>query len=118
MSLMLQAHLLGLEAHFMGGFDAEAATSAAGLDPKEWTAMAAFVVGKLAERREDRSLLTSLPAMLFGSAIVYAIGVPWLAAAADMNAQTAIAKGMAPFIVGDALKAAAAGAVFPVAWKR
>jgi nitroreductase len=49
MSLMLQAHLLGLEAHFMGGFDADAALAAAGLDTKEWTAMAAFVIGKVGD---------------------------------------------------------------------
>lgn len=65
MSLMLQAHLLGLEAHFMGGFDAEAALAAAGLDPEEWTAMAAFVVGKvgdpatLPEKLRERELTRS-----------------------------------------------------------
>ena len=49
MSLALQAHLLSLEAHFMGGFDADAACAVCEVDPKEWTAMAAFVVGKVGE---------------------------------------------------------------------
>jgi nitroreductase len=65
MSLMLQAHLLGLEAHLMGGFDAAAAAAACGMDPAAWTPMAAFVVGqpgdpaslpdKLREREIQRS---------------------------------------------------------------
>ena len=65
MSLMLQAHLLGLEAHFMGGFDAEAALALAGLDAKEWTAMAAFAIGKvgdpatLPEKLRERELTRS-----------------------------------------------------------
>lgn len=79
--------------------------------------VAAYLVGLLAERNQDRSFLTSVPAMLFGSAVVYAIGVPWLAHVAHLSAQDAIAKGVAPFIIGDALKSVAAGAVLPVAWK-
>lgn len=79
--------------------------------------VAAFVVGHLAERSQDRSFLTSIPAMLFGSAIVYAFGVPWLAHVADMSAADAISKGLEPFVIGDALKSLAAGALLPAAWK-
>lgn len=49
MSLALQAHLLGLEAHFMGGFDVAAAAAVCGLDPAAWTPMAAFAVGAPAD---------------------------------------------------------------------
>jgi len=79
--------------------------------------LAAFVVGKLAERHEDRDLLTSLPAMFFGSVVIYAVGLPWLAAVADLSMQDAIAKGLAPFVIGDALKAGIAGALVPATWK-
>jgi nitroreductase len=49
MNLALQAHSMGLAAHFMGGFDEAAAYAACGMDPEKWTAMAAFVVGAVAE---------------------------------------------------------------------
>lgn len=78
---------------------------------------AAFIVGKLAERSEDRSVLTALPAMLFGSVIVYVTGVAWLAHVAHMSTETAIAKGAAPFFLGDALKSLIAGALLPATWK-
>ena len=41
--------------------------------------VAAFVVGLLAERGQDRNPLTSLTAMLFGTFVVYVFGVAWLA---------------------------------------
>jgi biotin transport system substrate-specific component len=78
--------------------------------------IAAFVVGLLAERSEDRNVLTAIPAMLFGSAIVYVTGVAWLAHAVNLSAETAIAKGAAPFILGDALKSVLAGALLPATW--
>jgi len=49
MNLALQAHALGLAAHFMGGFDETASYAACGMDPEKWTAMAAFVVGAVAD---------------------------------------------------------------------
>jgi biotin transport system substrate-specific component len=79
--------------------------------------LSAYLVGLLAERKEDRSFLTAVPAMLFGSAIVYVVGVPWLAMVADFSAQDAIAKGLAPFVIGDAAKALLAGALLPTAWR-
>jgi biotin transport system substrate-specific component len=78
--------------------------------------VSSFVVGLLAERAQDRTFLTSIPAMLFGSAIVYAIGVPWLAASLDLGAADALEKGLYPFVVGDAIKSLAAGALLPAAW--
>ncbi|HSR14891.1 MAG TPA: biotin transporter BioY [Gemmatimonadales bacterium] len=79
--------------------------------------VAAAFVGLLAERRQDRSVLTAFPAFLAGSAVIYLIGVPWLAAVADLDALTALEKGLAPFVVGDLVKAALAGVVLPVAWR-
>ena len=78
--------------------------------------LAAALVGALSERRQDRHLLTSLPAMLAGSALVYAIGVPWLAATLGVSGTKAIELGMAPFLLGDAVKLVAAGALAPGAW--
>ncbi|MEV6395995.1 biotin transporter BioY [Streptomyces sp. NPDC051907] len=79
--------------------------------------LAATVVGALARRGADRSVLRTAGAMAVGSLIVYAVGVPYLALAADMTLSQAVAKGMTPFLIGDALKAALAMGLLPAAWK-
>lgn len=82
--------------------------------------VAAAVVGLLAERRHDRSFITSLPAMLLGSAIIYAFGSAWLSVHLDVPLATgdrnAISLGVAPFLVGDAIKTVAAAACTSAAW--
>jgi biotin transport system substrate-specific component len=84
--------------------------------------MAAYVVGKMAEHGQDRKLATSLPAFLAGSLIIYGFGAIWLAfdlglpVTADAGEQSAISLGVAPFLVGDMLKALLAGALLPAAW--
>ncbi len=55
-----------------------------------------------------RKLTGDLFAMVVGSLIVYAAGVPWLKIATGMTYQKALAVGMFPFIVGDAVKIIAA----------
>ena len=78
--------------------------------------VAGWAVGKLAEARMDRTPVKALPAFLVGSAIVYAIGVPWLAIATHISLGAAIGDGLTPFIPGDLVKAAAAAGVLPTAW--
>ncbi|MFJ3229682.1 biotin transporter BioY [Streptomyces sp. NPDC086787] len=79
--------------------------------------LASTVVGALARRGADRSMPRMAGAMLLGEAIIYAVGVPYLAYAADMSASAAIAAGLTPFLIGDALKAALAMGLLPAAWK-
>ncbi|MEW2121051.1 biotin transporter BioY [Streptomyces sp. NPDC005474] len=79
--------------------------------------LASAAVGALARRGADRSVLRMAGTMLLGEAIIYAIGVPYLALAAGMSASAAIAAGLTPFLLGDALKAALAMGVLPTAWK-
>lgn len=81
--------------------------------------VAAFVVGSLAERHQDRTVACSIPAFLTGSLTIYAVGVPWLYYAADSitSGQAALAAGFTPFIAGDLIKVAAAGLLLPTAWK-
>ncbi|MFB8771492.1 biotin transporter BioY [Streptomyces broussonetiae] len=79
--------------------------------------LASTVVGALARRGADRSVPRTAGTMLLGSAIIYAVGVPYLALATGMTASAAIAAGLTPFLVGDALKAALAMGVLPTAWK-
>jgi biotin transport system substrate-specific component len=78
--------------------------------------LAGAVTGRLAELGWDRHIGGAIAAMLIGNAIVYVIGVPWLATAIDVDAQTAIAFGLTPFVIVDAIKLVAAAALFPVAW--
>ncbi|MCT7356055.1 biotin transporter BioY [Streptomyces sp. 15-116A] len=79
--------------------------------------LAAGVVGALARRGADRSVWRMAGTMVLGEAIIYAVGVPYLALATGMSASAAIAAGLTPFLIGDALKAALAMGVLPTAWK-
>ncbi|MFH9661282.1 biotin transporter BioY [Streptomyces sp. NPDC017248] len=79
--------------------------------------LASALVGTLARRGADRSALRMAGTMLLGEAVIYAVGVPYLALAAHLSASQAIAAGLTPFLIGDALKAALAMGLLPTAWK-
>ena len=83
--------------------------------------LAAMVVGYLAERGQDRDVATSIPAMLAGTAAIYTCGVVWLGYRLNIpvaNGETnAIALGLTPFLIGDALKLVLAGLIAPAAWR-
>ncbi|MEV3992960.1 biotin transporter BioY [Streptomyces sp. NPDC049837] len=79
--------------------------------------LAATVVGALARRGADRSVLRMAGTMALGSLIIYAVGVPYLALATGMSLPQAVAAGLVPFLIGDALKAALAMGALPTAWK-
>lgn len=51
-----------------------------------------------------RKMSSDITAMVIGSLIVYAAGVPWLMAVTSMTFKKALAVGMIPFLIGDALK--------------
>jgi biotin transport system substrate-specific component len=76
-----------------------------------------WVVGRLAEARMDRTTPRAVPLFLIGSAIIYVIGVPWLAVSAHQSLGWAISNGFTDFIPGDLVKAAAAAGLLPAAWK-
>jgi biotin transport system substrate-specific component len=77
---------------------------------------AASLVGRLAELGWDRRLIGSIGAMVIGDAVIYLIGIPWLMAARSLDLPTAIAGGLTPFLLWDAIKILLAAAVFPAAW--
>jgi biotin transport system substrate-specific component len=79
--------------------------------------VAAAVVGRLAARGQDRTLVTSLQAMLAGSAVIYVFGVTWLAHDINVSAARAVELGMTPFVIGDTLKLIAAGLLLPATWR-
>lgn len=78
---------------------------------------AAYVVGLLAERRQDRTLSLAIPAFLTGNVIIYLFGVPWLAHTQNVSWQQAVDWGLTPFIIGDLVKIGIAGIALPTAWK-
>jgi biotin transport system substrate-specific component len=78
--------------------------------------VAAAVVGRLAELGWDRRLVGAIVAMLIGTALIYAIGVPWLKLTTGMPWTDAVAAGLTPFLVWDAAKIAVAAAIFPLGW--
>ncbi|RAQ96589.1 biotin transporter BioY [Thermogemmatispora tikiterensis] len=78
--------------------------------------LAAWVTGWLCERGLDRRYLTAALAMLPGSLIIYAVGVPWLALVLHLGPAQALLLGMVPFLVGDTLKLLLAAALLPSAW--
>jgi biotin transport system substrate-specific component len=79
--------------------------------------LAAAVVGALAERGWTRTPWRTFASMLVGSAVIYAVGVPWLKAALGVTWAKAFALGLTPFLVGDLLKAALAAGIFTLAWR-
>ncbi|MDF2273577.1 biotin transporter BioY, partial [Streptomyces coacervatus] len=78
---------------------------------------ASAAVGALARRGADRGVWRTAGAMLVGEAVIYAVGVPYLAFAAHMSFGQALALGFKPYLIGDALKAALAMGLLPAAWK-
>ncbi len=78
--------------------------------------VAAAIIGRLAELGWDRRIGGALAAMAIGTAVIYAIGVPWLKFTAGIPWADAVAGGMTKFLIWDAAKLAVAAGLFPVAW--
>ena len=78
--------------------------------------LAGALVGHLAARGGDRTPLRTVGTMALGNLAIYACGVPWLMAAAGVGFDQALRLGVAPFLLGDALKIALAAGLLPAAW--
>ncbi|MDR2453928.1 MAG: biotin transporter BioY [Bifidobacteriaceae bacterium] len=78
---------------------------------------AAALAGRAAERGWDRSPGATLGVMAAGSALIYLVGVPYLVAAANLGWAAGLSQGVAPFLLGDLIKAALAAAVLPAVWR-
>jgi biotin transport system substrate-specific component len=77
--------------------------------------VAAYLVGRLAEGGLDRRFRSALLVFLAGETVIYLFGVTWLGF--FIGFQKALAAGLLPFVIGDAVKLAAAALVLPAAWK-
>jgi len=78
--------------------------------------LAALATGVLAERQWDRSVLTTIAAMVIGNVIIYACGLAWLGTIVGWD-KPVLAWGMTPFLLGDLAKVLIAAAVLPTIWK-
>lgn len=76
---------------------------------------AAAAVGWLAARGWDRRVLTTLAAGVIGMAVIYALGAGYLATL--YGVEKALAAGVLPFLLGDALKIALLAAALQLGWR-
>jgi biotin transport system substrate-specific component len=84
--------------------------------------LAAVATGWLAQRQWDRKVVGAFISFLVGTAIIYAVGLPWLSVSLGQlglphDASATLQAGLYPFIPGDILKALVAGALLPLAWR-
>ncbi|MBC2709864.1 MAG: biotin transporter BioY [Desulfosarcina sp.] len=70
-------------------------------------AAAAYLIGIVSEKGRGR-VAADVLAMVAGTLIIYAFGVSWLKVVTGMSLSKALGVGMFPFLIGDALKIAAA----------
>jgi len=81
------------------------------------------LVGWLSRQGWDRSIRSSISAMLLGSIMIYAVGVPWLHHALPavlgepVSWQTTFELGLYPFLIGDTVKLLLAAGLLPLAWR-
>jgi len=68
---------------------------------------AVFLIGWISARGRGKAIFDVL-AMIAGTAVIYALGVTWLKVLTGMSWEKTLAVGMLPFLIGDALKIAAA----------
>ena len=84
-----------------------------------WTfPIAAYAIGALLERGLMATYAGRWVAIFLGTAVIFAGGAWWLAVGPlGLSAGDAIAKGVAPFLIGDVLKCSLAAAL-PAQWPR
>lgn len=79
--------------------------------------VAAALIGYMAERRQDRTFATMFTAFFIGTVVIYGFGMVGLMIVGDYGLLESFELGVAPFVIGDILKATAAGIVLPGAWR-
>ena len=79
--------------------------------------VASYIVGFISQRGATRNAFSTIAAFVAGSLTIYVLGVAWLAHSTGMSLSAAISAGMTPFLIGDVIKALAAGALLPSVWK-
>ncbi len=67
---------------------------------------ASWITGFISERSRGR-MMVDIFAVIIGSLVLYAVGVPWLKMVTQMSWTKALMVGVLPFLIGDAIKASA-----------
>jgi len=78
--------------------------------------LAAFIAGQLARRRADRRPVTTFALAALGTLVLYLCGGAWLAVSLGLDLRQTFLLGVAPFLLGDALKALALTVLLPSVW--
>ena len=115
MALYIALGAVGLPV-FAGGASGLTYLSGATLGYLIGFVLTAYVIGLLAERGLERSVRTSIFPFLIGTMIIYICGITWLAVLLGSFSK-AVAAGLLPFLIGDAIKLIAAALTLPAAWK-
>ena len=68
---------------------------------------AVAIIGMIAEKTKG-NILFGLLALIAGTAVIYTCGVSWLGVVTGMTMRHSLMVGMVPFLIGDAIKIAAA----------
>lgn len=79
--------------------------------------LAAGLVGALASRGGDRSPLATIGTMVLGNLVIYAVGLPYLAASLGIDLGAAFDIGMKNYLLGDGLKILLAAGCLPAVWR-
>ncbi len=82
--------------------------------------LAAYLVGRLAERGWDRRPATTVLAMALGNAVLYGCGLAWLTCLVHLFGRSlgsVLAIGLYPFLPGEVAKIALATALLPAGWR-
>jgi len=75
---------------------------------------AAYLIGALAEKGWDRSLVRSVAAMTLGTAVIFACGLAQLSLFVPVT--MLVTAGLFPFLPGAAIKIAVASVLLPATW--
>jgi len=84
--------------------------------------LAAWLVGRLANRGWDRRVTTAIPAMLVGELVILALGFAWLVAATTLltggaNLLALLTAAVLPFLPGTLVKIVLAAIALPGGWR-
>lgn len=79
--------------------------------------VAGAIIGFLASKGFSKNPVKLALSFALGTTVIYAFGVTGLMLTLGLTLSQAIAAGVIPFLVGDAVKAALAAAALPIAWK-
>ncbi|MEU8656073.1 biotin transporter BioY [Actinoplanes philippinensis] len=78
--------------------------------------VAAALSGQLAALGADRRPSHTIGLMAAGNALIYLVGVPWLAFSTGIDLTAAVGAGLLPHLIGDVLKTLLAAALLPATW--